>query len=305
MNISSRIGLGALSLVLASGCSAFDDSSASGDVKVAAAFYPLEYVSERVAGTNADVSGLTTPGMEPHDLELTTRETADLAVADLVIYEQGFQAAIDAAVEQNAAGEVLDAAAVVGLRPLAEEDHAEDDGHDHDGDLDPHFWLDPLRMADLGDAVADSLSEIDPGNAPSYADNAAALRTDLEDLDQQLTTGLADCERSTIVVSHDAFGYLDRYNLEIAPIAGLSPEAEPTPADLAALQQLIGEEGITTVFSERLASPRLTQTLADDMGVQTAVLDPIEGLSDETSDEDYLSLMQQNLTALRTANSCT
>ena len=106
------------------------------------------------------------------------------------------------------------------------------------------------------------------------------------------------------MVSHDAFSYLDRFGLKVEGIAGLSPDAEPTPADLARLQELIDDDGITTVFSERLVSPRLSQTLADDMGITTAVLDPIEGLSDETADEDYLSLMRENLAALEEANGC-
>lgn len=288
------LALGCL-LLVTTGCSAFDDAGASG-VQVAAAFYPLEYVAERVAGEHADVVDLTTPGKEPHDLEPTIKETADIALADLVVYEAGFQASIDDAVAQNATGAVIDAVAVVDLLPFAD---------DAGGGLDPHFWLDPLRMAALGEAIAAALGEIDPTHGEAYDANAATLRTDLEELDQSFTTGLATCERTTIVVSHDAFGYLSRYGLEVAPIAGLSPDAEPTPADLGALQQLISDDGITTVFGERLASPRLTQTLADDMGVASAVLDPIEGLSDETSDENYLSLMQQNLTALEKANACT
>ncbi len=305
MRTPTLLSLGSL-LLVASGCSAFSDSGSS-DVQVAAAFYPLEYVAERVAGPYADVSGLTTPGKEPHDLEPTIKETADIALADLVVYERGFQASIDDAVDQNAGGDLVDAAAVVGLQPFAEEAHPDEGGHedhDHEGGLDPHFWLDPVRMAVLGEAIAASLAEIDAAHAADYAANAATLRTDLERLDEAFTSGLANCDRTTIVVSHDAFGYLTRYGLEVAPVAGLSPEAEPTPADLGALQELIRADGITTVFGERLASPRLTQTLAQDMGVGTAVLDPIEGLSDETTDEDYLSLMEQNLVALREANAC-
>ncbi|MFB9311881.1 metal ABC transporter substrate-binding protein [Nocardioides plantarum] len=301
---------GALAL---SGCSAFGDDTEG--TQVAAAFYPLAWVAERVAGDHATVSNLTTPGTEPHDLELTIRETAEIARADLVVHEQGLQPAVDDAVAQNAAGEVVDAAAVVGLEPFddhgdehgddhGDEAHSEDDGHDHDGELDPHFWLDPLKMADLGDHLADDLADIDPAHADDFAANAAALRTDLEGLDRAFSSGLADCERHTIVVSHDAFGYLGRYGIEVAPVAGLTPDAEPTPATLADLQQLIDDEGLTTVFSERLASPRLTRSLADDMGVATAVLDPIEGLTDETADDDYLTLMRGNLAALRKADGC-
>lgn len=305
--------------VVLSGCTAFADDTSG--TQVAAAFYPLEYVAERVAGEHASVDELTAPGTEPHDLELTIRETALLARADLVVHEAGLQPAVDDAVEQNAAGEVIDAAEVVGLQPFGEEhedeaehgdeeehaeeeEHTADDGHDHGDDLDPHFWLDPLRMAELGDAVAAALSGIDPEHADDFEANAVALRTDLEALDATYVEGLADCERDTIVVSHDAFGYLGRFGIDVAPVAGLSPDAEPTPAVLAELQQLIADEGITTVFSERLVSSRLTDTLADDVGVETALLDPIEGLSEETSDDDYVSLMQDNLVALRKANGC-
>ncbi len=304
-----RIPAPLAALVLAtglSGCSAFAD--AADGAEVVAAFYPLQYVAERVAGPHADVDGLTAPGQEPHDLELTIEETARIAQAALVVHEAGLQPAVDDAIAQNAAGDVLDAAAVVGLQPFDEALHDDgghdDGGHDDGGDLDPHFWLDPLRMADLGDAVADALAEVDPDHADDFVANAAALRGDLETLDAAYADGLADCARHTIVVSHDAFGYLGTYGVDVAPVAGLSPDAEPTPAVLADLQDLIADEGITTVFGERLASPRLTASLAEDAGVRTAVLDPIEGLTDETADEDYPSLMRANLAALRDANGC-
>jgi zinc transport system substrate-binding protein len=280
------------------GCAAFSDAAETGsEPRVVTAFYPLAYVAERVAGDLATVDNLTRPGTEPHDMELSVQQTALLADADLVIHEADFQPTVDDAVEQNATGDVLEVSEVVELEPVAGDKNGR-------GDLDPHFWLDPLRMAALGDAVAERLSEIDPEQADDYAANAGELRADLEDLDGAYADGLSDCERSKVVVSHDAFGYLGKYGLHMEPIAGLSPEAEPTPADIARLQQLIEDEGITTVFSERLASPELTETLAEDVGVDTAVLDPIEGLSDETADEDYLSLMRQNLEALERANGC-
>lgn len=301
----------ALSATL-SGCSAFDDSATSADgVEVAAAFYPLEYVTERVAGDHAGVANLSAAQGDPHDLELTTKETAELAEADLVVFEHGFQPAVDAAVETNAAGATLDVTEVVELRPADEHDHegehedeGEDEGdHDH-GDLDPHFWQDPLLMAEVGDAVADELAGIDPAHAADYRANAADLRTDLEALDAAYADGLAQCERHTVVVSHAAFGYLGRYGLEFEPIAGLSPDAEPTPADLAHLQEVIEEDGITTVFYESLVSPEIAEQLAADTGAEVAVLDPVEGLTDETVDEDYLSLMEANLAALEEANGC-
>jgi len=289
----------------ACGGSSSGDGAADGKLQIAAAFYPLQYAAQRVAGDHADVENLTQPGQEPHDIELTVRETALIADADLVVFEESMSHAVEDGIEATGTGDTLDAASVVHLEKATEdegEEHAEEE--DEHGDLDPHFWQDPERMADLGDALADKLAELDPANADDYTANAAALRTDLEALDQEYADGLADCERHTIVVSHDAYSYLAKYGLELAPIAGLSPDAEPTPADLAHLQDLIEQDGITTVFGETLVSPKLSETLADDMGIATAVLDPIEGLTDQTADQDYLSLMRSNLAALQQANGC-
>lgn len=296
---AAATGAALLSTVVLSGCAAFtDDSATSADgVEVAAAFYPLQYVADRVAGDHAKVENLTAPGGEPHDLELSPKETADIARADLVLFQRGFQPTVDDAVEQSATGAELDVADIVDLVPFREH------GVDSD-ELDPHFWQDPLLLADVGDAVAKQLAKIDPDNADDYESNAADLRADLEQLDQEYTDGLTGCERSTVVVSHDAFGYLQRHGVEMAAILGLSPDSEPTPADLARLQELIRDDGVTTVFSESLASPETAEQLADDTGVKSAVLDPIEGLTDETADEDYLSLMRTNLSALEEANGC-
>ncbi len=295
------------SAFLLAGCGGSADGAGNGRSAVAA-FYPLAWVTGRVAGDDWTVENLTQPGQEPHDLSLTIAQTAALEDADLIVLEDGFQPAVDATVEE-ADAPVLDAAAVVDLLPASEHEGEEHEGeseeeHAEHGEFDPHFWLDPLLVADFADAVADELGEIDPDAAQTYAASAAALRTELESLDADYTAGLASCERSTTVVSHQAFGYLARYGLDFEPIAGLSPDAEATAADLARLQELITEDGVTTVFSERLVSPKMAETLADDLGVSTAVLDPIEGLSDDTADEDYLSLMEQNLSALEGANGC-
>ena len=317
--------------VALSGCSAFSDAPASsssgggdGTPSVAASFYPLQFVAQRVGGDLIDLTVLTGPGQEPHDLELTVAQTATIAGADLVLLEEALQPVVADAVDQNGTGSVLDVEDVITLRALAEshehgdedgdedehaddhaDDHGDEDEHaDDHGDEDPHFWLDPALMAELADAVAQELAEIDPEHAEDYSANAATLSEELEALDSAWASGLAECERDVVVVSHDAFGYLTRYGLDFHGIAGLSPDAEPTPADLGELQALIRDEGITTVFSETLAPRALSETLARDAGVETAVLDPIEGLSDETAEEDYLSIMEANLEALQEANGC-
>lgn len=283
----AAVSAAALVVGTLSGCGVLTDEGSSGGREIVASFYPLAWVTEQVAGDDWTVTNLTTPGGEPHDLELGIGATADVADATLVVYLDGFQPAVDAAVSSNAEGETLDAAEVVEL----------DDG-------DPHFWLDPLRMAQLGDAVAERLAALDAENAEAYRSNAEQLTTQLEEIDDAYEEGLSDCRRDTVVVSHDAFGYLARYGVQFEAINGLSPDAEPNPATLAELTDVIEDEGVTTVFSERLASPALAEALASDLDVATGVLDPLEGLTEETADADYPSLMRDNLAALQEANGC-
>lgn len=286
-------------LVLA-GCGS--DSIAGDDrPSVLASFYPLAYVAERVAAPDAAVVNITQQGADAHDTELTAQQVGQVVDADLVVYLRGFQPAVDQAVEQNAAGRALDVADVVRLP-------ADEDGHDHGthGDGDPHIWLDPTNMAEIADSLADRLGDVAPGEAAGFRQRADELIDELHELDREYQAGLADCARRVFVTSHGAFGYLaDRYDLEMVGVSGIDPDAQPSPARLAEVQRVVEAEGITTIFYEPLVSPDVAEGLAADLGVETAVLDPIEGLTDETADEDYFSLMRANLDALREANGCT
>lgn len=317
-------------LALSSCASGSGDPSAagggsSGTLSVQASFYPLQYVTERVGGDLVEVESLTPAGAEPHDLELSPAAVDKLRTADAVVYLSGFQPAVDDAVAQAAPEHALDAvhAGVEGEEAhsaeehgAAEESHTEeahgeeapaeesagDDGHGHEGE-DPHFWLDPERLAAVATEVSHELAEVDPDNAATYESNAEELAAELTALDEEFAQGLATCERDTIVVSHDAYGYLaDKYDLEQVSIAGLDPDTEPSPARLAEIGEVVEAEGVTTVFSESLVNPKVAETLAAEHGIETAVLDPVENQSDENA--DYQQVMRDNLEALRTALDC-
>ncbi len=296
-------------------------ASDDGSLTVAAGFYPYEFVAERVGGDRVQVTNLTKPGGEPHDLELTPQQVGRLAETDLVVYSAGFQPAVDVAVEQQASDRAFDVLSSVELRTAegGGHDHGHDDedehGHEEEGEdehpeevaggADPHVWLDPQRLATIGTALADRLAELDPDGADTYRGNADALRADLEELDTQVQQALADCSVDTLVTSHDAFGYLgDRYGLEVVGIAGLEPSEEPSPADLAEITELVEQRGVTTVYTETLVDPAVAETVAAEAGVQTAVLDPLEGLTDESAGEDYLEVMRANVETLRQGQSC-
>jgi zinc transport system substrate-binding protein len=288
---------------------AVDGADAGGATEVLASLYPLQYVAEQVGGEHVTVSSITPAGVDPHDLELSPAAVAQLDDAT-VVYLSGFQAALDDALEVTAPAHALDVSEAGGV-------HTEDDGHeeeadsaaadDHAGeshaDGDPHFWLDPNRLADVATAVADELAAVDPDNAEDYAANAERLGAELSSLDEELAAGLAQCETRTIVVAHEAYGYLaEAYDLEQVGISGLDPEAEPSPARLAEIGKVVQEKGVTTIFTEDLVNPAVAESLAADLGVEVAVLDPLETQVDES--REYPDVMRTNLEALSTALGC-
>jgi zinc transport system substrate-binding protein len=300
-----------LALLVAAGCGAGPARTAarkSGQLAIVAAFYPLQFVAQRIAGNHAGVANLTQPGAEPHDLELTPRQVASLTTASLVLYERGFQPAVDEAVAQSENPEVIDTTTIVPLRPLTstgdDRGYGEGAGNDH-ATLDPHVWLDPTRVSRIARVVEKRLMSIDPDHAADYAQNAAALTRQLRSLDRSFRSGLADCVRTEFITTHAAFGYLAaRYHLTQIAITGLNPDSEPSPARIAEVQQVAREHGLTTIFAETLVSPAVAQAVAGDLGLTTDVLDPIEGITDRSRGQDYVAVMASNLAALRRAGGC-
>jgi zinc transport system substrate-binding protein len=315
--VMKRVALLAVTTMFtASACAASDSGVSmprgSDPIRVVSAFYPLAYLAHRIGGEQVIVQNLTQPGAEPHDLELRPKQIAAVADADVVVYEKGFQPAVDEAIEQNRPNAVVEVTDVVPLEDTGtahSEDTANADAHAGHGHQslagDPHVWLDPIKFGRIAEAVADTLKDVRPDVGVRVDQRLDAVKTELAQLDNDYARGLAGCQRRIFVTSHGAFGYLaQRYDLDMVAITGLEPDAEPSPARLKEIQQVIRDTGVTTIFTERLVSPKLAQTLATDMGVSTAVLDPIEGLTQQTANEDYLSLMRANLTALQTANAC-
>jgi zinc transport system substrate-binding protein len=287
-----------LGLLFAAACGGDDDAAASRP-RVAASFFPLAEAAEAVGGDLVEVSNLTPAGTEPHDLELTSRQVDRLQDAALVLFAgQGFQPAVEEIVADRD-GPSVDLLAALPLVAAAEDDEA--------SEMDPHFWLDPTLMSLAVDEIERALTQVAPEHAGTFAANADAYRGRLADLDAEFESALANCAQRVIVTSHAAFTYLaDRYDLEQVPIAGLSPESEPTPQRLAELADLIAEHGVTTVFYEALVDPAVAETLAREAGVGTAVLDPIEGLSTEDAEagKDYAAVMRDNLAVLTAALGC-
>lgn len=233
-------------------------SSKDGKLTVMASFYPLQYLAEKIGGEHVSVTSLTPDGAEPHDLELSPKMVDSLSSADAVVYLAGFQSAVDEAIEQQAPKTVIDVSSAAELievgtdanHPSEDEEEATDEtqsgeteahehdheGHDHHHDMsaDPHFWLDPTRMAKAATLVGDKLAEADSAHADAYKANAKALAEELNTLSDTLVTKTSNCKVKTFVTAHTAFGYLaDRTGLTQVGISGLDPESSPSPARLA------------------------------------------------------------------------
>jgi zinc transport system substrate-binding protein len=286
-----------LTLALAAGCGSRAAASGfvDGRLLVVTAFYPLQFLSERIGGPAVTVTNLTKPGTEPHDVELNPRQVAQLADAGLAVRLSGFQPAVDAAVEQEAPGRSFDAGSVVELLPA---------GDDEDGHRDPHVWLDPVRLAAIADRLGERLGAADPAHAADFTARATALGRELDDLHADYARALAGCSRRELVTSHAAFRYLaDRYHLVQHGISGITPEDEPSPRRLARVAAEARQTGATTIFFETLVSPKVAATIAREVGARTAVLDPLEGLAEPGG--DYFTVMRGNLAALTTGLGCT
>ena len=301
---------GSDSTAAASGASgAAPTAAASGALTVSTSFYPIQYLAQAIGGEHVAVTSVTPTNVEPHDFELSPKDVTALSASSLVLYVSGFQPSLDDALAQVSGPTVVDLAGSVDLvhHDGVEEEHEEgatEAAHDHDAAaaLDPHFWLDPVRMQAAAKAVEAALAQADPAHADDYAANLNTLTTTLTDLNTGYSSGLGHCERTTFVTSHAAFGYLaDRYSLTQASISGVDPESEPSPAELAEVKKVVESTGTTTIFTEELVSPETAQAVAAETGAQTRVLSPIESAPE---DGDYAGVMRTNLEELRTALSC-
>ncbi|MEE1651016.1 metal ABC transporter substrate-binding protein [Brachybacterium sp. J144] len=309
------LGGGAMTLAACGG----GGESGDGTPVVVTSNYPLRFLVERIGGDRVTSVDFATPGADAHGLELSVRQVMQVQEAALVLQIPGYQTAIDDAIASGPGDNVLDVSQVVDLLVTelgdteaehegeSAEEHADDtasdaggesteedhEGHDHGG-TDPHLWHDPLRIAQIGDALAERLGELDAEGADDYTERAAALRTELEALDAELAESFgAVAGTRTFITSHAAYSYLAaRYDLHQVGISGIDPETEPSPQRLLELEKVIEAEGVTTVFFETTASPKVAQTLAENVGITSEELDNLETQLSE--DADYPQVMRDN-----------
>ncbi|KOV95582.1 metal ABC transporter substrate-binding protein [Streptomyces sp. NRRL B-3648] len=289
------------------GCS--DSAAAVNTSKfdVVASFYPMQFLAEQIGGRHVHVTTLTSPGQEPHDLEISPQQIAALEESDAVLYLKNLQPSVDDAVAQSPVGTKIEASSFTTLEEHGNEVGGHAAGHDtHQGEesagKDPHIWLDPERYAQVAEGVGKAFEKADPEHAADYRKNTVKLVGRLDALDSAFRQGLAHTRSKVFLTTHAAFGYLaERYGLTEEAVNGLDPESEPSAARVRDLERMAEADGVSTVFYETLVSDKTARTLAHDTGLRTDVLDPIEGITDQSRGRDYLAVQQANLKALRKA----
>ncbi|WP_200308812.1 metal ABC transporter substrate-binding protein [Streptomyces adelaidensis] len=298
----------ALGLTTLTACSS--DSVAAGNTDkfdVVASFYPMAFLAEQIGGKHVNVTSLTEPGQEPHDLEISAKQTAALQESDAVLYLKGLQPSVDEAVAQSDLKTEIDAATLTSMEEHGTEvgghaaEHDDEHGEEESG-KDPHIWLDPVKYAEVAKGVGAAFEKADPDHADTYKTNTEALVEKLGALNDQFVNGLKNTGTKVFITTHAAFGYLaERYGLTEEAISGLDPESEPSAARVKELEKMAKADGVTTVFYETLVSDKTAKTIAADANLRTDVLDPIEGITEKSRGKDYFSVQEANLEALRTA----
>ena len=285
-----------------------EKQSVSDKLQVAASFYPMAEFARNVGGDKAEVFVLVPDGAEAHDWEPSPSDLSRLGKAQVFVYNGVVEPWAKQALTALSERKILAVQTGLGLYERAGETH-EEERHHHDhgcahGKQDPHVWISPKKAIKQVERITAVLCEADAKNAKYYQDNSAKYVEQLKALDIQLTNLAKNAPRKVFVTAHAAFGHLaDDYGLKQLAVNGLSPHAEPTPADLQRLIKVVQEENVRYVFFETLTDPKLAKLVADETGAEISVLDPLEGLNEEGRKNklDYLQIMQRNIHNLQIA----
>ncbi len=316
-----------MSSILLSGCGTTKNSLVEGKINVVTSFYPLYDFTKKIGGEHVNVINLVPAGVEPHDWAPKSRDMKNITKAEIFVYNgAGFEGWVDdflKGLEKDSKLEVVEASHGVELLNASEEEEHEEESaeheeegaeheeegseheeeHDH-GQYDPHVWVSPLSAKKLAENIKMALIEADAANEAEYEANYQELIVKLDALSEKIKAVVAKSSRNDIIVSHQAYGYLARdFGLNQKAVMGISPESEPTAQQMKEISHFAEEHHVKYILFEELASPKLAETMANDLNIETLVFNPIEGLTDEQQEagDDYFTEMERNLISLEKA----
>jgi len=272
-------------------------------LQIVTTFYPMYYFTQKVAGSSANVELLIPNGAEPHDWEPTAKDMAKIQDADMFIYNSRyFESWTEKVLKSIDDSDLTVVEASKGIEMMNALESEEEHHSDHASSKDPHVWLSPVLAQQEVDTISKAIKQLDPKNKNQYEKNAEDFKSQLVNLDQLYKESVDQAKKKEFVTQHAAFGYLAKqYGLTQIPIAGLSPDVEPTLGKLKELTEVTKKKHVKVIYFEGLTSSKVAQTLANEIGAKTEVLNPLEGLTKEEQEKglDYIDVMEKNLDALK------
>ena len=259
------------------------DKESKSKLEVTVSIYPLKEFTEKIAGDKANVICLVPDNMEPHDYEPKTKDFEKLMKSDLFIYNGlGMESWVDQ-VNKTLEGSDVDALNVSeGINVRKEE-----------GVDDPHIWLSLKNAEKESENIKNELIKLDSDNKDYYEANYNNFKEELEGVYNEYKPKFQELTKKDFITGHAAFGYLcDEFGLQQKSVENLFGEGEPTPKQLEDLVIFCKENNIKTVFSEALASQKVSETLAKEVGAEVV---PILTLEAKEDDKDYIGAMRYNL----------
>ncbi|MBP1933133.1 metal ABC transporter substrate-binding protein [Ammoniphilus resinae] len=299
-------------IFLLAGCGGEEPESSQGQVsadqdqkpiQIYTTIYPLYDFAKKIAGNQAHVENIVPPGVESHDFEPTVQDMMNLNKAQIFIYNgAGFEGWVEKALSALNQSKLIVVNTSEQVKVLGDEsDHSAEHGHEG---IDPHIWLDPNRAKVQAEAIKNALVQIDPAHQTYYEENFEELTIKFNELDQDYKDLRTHANRTDMLVSHAAFGYLaDAYGFEQIAISGLSPSDEPSTKELQQIVELAKEREIHYILFETIVSGKVAEVVKSEVGAEALTLNTIESLSEEEMDEgqDYFTVMQKNLETLKIA----
>ncbi|MBA1432699.1 MAG: zinc ABC transporter substrate-binding protein [Epsilonproteobacteria bacterium] len=278
---------------------------------VAVTTFALYDITTHVAGDTVDIVHILPFGVDPHSFEPTPQLMAQIEKSFLIIYSG---AGLEPWVERFPfKARTIDMSKYVKLRHLEPNEHAHHEHHEHHDEdsahntTDPHYWLDFANMQRATEIITKELIRLLPQNKVYYEQNAKKYIEMLQKLDKAYRQRLASCKADTVVVSHNALGYLSHnYGFHVVSLTGLSPEAQPSAKDVTRIMEDIKKDGVSTIFFEHFANDSVIKRIAKDAHIQLEVFQPLGNITkDEAAAKlSYEDIMQQNLDKLSKALMC-
>lgn len=303
-----QYGAGAIATAMA-GCLGNSGSGETPKTTAATSFYVLADFATHIAGDPDQIQNLVPIGQHGHGWEPGPSIQRDVLQSRAFIYVgEGFQLWADDVVQnlELDAPEILVVEAWEDVDLLDAHGHEEDE-HEHDARVDPHFWLDPIRAKQAVQTIAAGLEAVDSEQAETYRDGASAYQQSLDQLHAEFTDALASRTKDTVLVAgHNAFQYLGaRYDFEVHALSSLSPDDEPTPGDIKEAQQVIEEHDIEYILAPLFESDLAAQQLleeTDATGILPITSVPTMTAEWQAKDWDFIDVMREvNLTTLTEA----